>query len=61
MPISKKLKATQIHQQRIIELQRKIQDENYIRNAVDRIASIVSRHIVESKGNPLSAGDLLIH
>ena len=32
---------------RILELQKKIQDENYINSAIDRIASIISRHIVE--------------
>ena len=32
---------------RIRELQKKIQDENYINSAVDRIALIMSRHIVE--------------
>ena len=61
MPIAKKREASQLHQQRILELQRKIRDENYIRNAVDRIAVIVSRHIVDSKGNHLNAGDLQIH
>jgi hypothetical protein len=32
---------------RLRELQKKIQDENYINSAVDRIALIVSRRIVE--------------
>ena len=32
---------------KIIELRKKIQDENYINSAIDRIASIISRHIVE--------------
>ncbi|MBP3367391.1 MAG: hypothetical protein J6K96_10475 [Treponema sp.] len=32
---------------RIRELQKKIQDEDYINSAVDRIALIMSRHIVE--------------
>lgn len=32
---------------RIRELQKKIQDENYISSAIDRIALIMSRHIVD--------------
>ena len=32
---------------RIRELQKKIQDENYINSAVDRIELLMSRHIVE--------------
>ncbi|MCQ2247589.1 MAG: hypothetical protein MJZ50_01125 [Treponema sp.] len=32
---------------RLMELQKKIQDENYINWAVDRIAIVMSRRIVE--------------
>ncbi|MGN0728942.1 hypothetical protein [Treponema sp.] len=32
---------------RIRELQKKIQDKEYINSAIDRIALIMSRHIVE--------------
>ncbi len=32
---------------KIAELQKKIQDENYINFAIDRIAVIMSRHIVD--------------
>lgn len=34
---------------RILELQKKIQDQDYINYAIDRIAVIMSRHIVENK------------
>jgi len=34
---------------KIRELQQKIQDENYIDYAIDRIAVIMSRHIVDAK------------
>jgi len=34
---------------KIKELQKKIQDENYINSAVDRIALVMSRHIVDLK------------
>lgn len=34
---------------KIRELQLKIQDENYLDYAIDRIAVIMSRHIVDSK------------
>ena len=34
---------------RIVELQKKIQDEDYINSAIDRIALIMSRHIVEDR------------
>ena len=61
MPISKKTESAKLHQQRIMELQMKIQDKNYISSAVDRIAVIMSRHIVETRGNHLGAGDLRIH
>ena len=33
---------------RILELQKKIQDENYINSAIDRIALVLSRQIVEN-------------
>lgn len=57
MPLTKKTVST-IHQSaqavsinsaRIVELQKKIQDENYINNAIDRIAVVISRCLVESK------------
>ena len=34
---------------RIVELQKKIQDEDYINSAIDRIALIMRRHIVEDR------------
>ena len=34
---------------RIVELQKKIQDEDDINSAIDRIALIMSRHIVEDR------------
>lgn len=35
--------------QKILELQKKIQDEDYINSAIDRIAVIMSRRIVEER------------
>lgn len=46
---------------KVLELQSKIQDKNYINNAIDRIAVIMSKHIVGNRGNTLTAGDFLIH
>ncbi len=44
---------------RILELQRKIHDENYLDYAIDRIAVIMSRHIVESKNISGNNADFL--
>lgn len=33
---------------KILELRKKIQDENYVNSAIDRIALILSRQIVEN-------------
>ncbi|WP_407400659.1 hypothetical protein [Treponema sp.] len=44
---SKNAATKQTLPQKIVELQKKIQDENYINSAIDRIALIVSRQIVE--------------
>lgn len=46
---------------KVLELQSKIQDKNYINNAIDRIAVIMSKHIVGNRSNTLTAGDFLIH
>lgn len=55
MPVSKNpSEKNKIRALRIKELQEKIQDENYITFAVERIALVVSRQIVE-KRNTLHA------
>lgn len=58
--MSKKTQSTTTLSQKVLELQSKIQDKNYINNAIDRIAVIMSRHIVENKGNSLNSGDLFL-
>ncbi|WP_288621375.1 hypothetical protein [uncultured Treponema sp.] len=45
---------------RIMELRKKINDENYINSAVDRIAVIMSRHIVDSQGVTGNGVDFLL-
>lgn len=44
---------------RILELQRKIQDDNYLEYAIDRIAVIMSRHIVDNKSVTGNTADFL--
>ncbi|MBQ5400227.1 MAG: hypothetical protein IKQ66_04990 [Treponema sp.] len=52
MPVSKTLSAkNKNNAMRIKELQQKIQDENYINFAVERIALVVSRQIVEKRNS----------
>ncbi|MCH5295166.1 MAG: hypothetical protein J1F14_04620 [Treponema sp.] len=45
---------------RIAELQKKIQDKNYVNNAIDRIAVIMSRHIVGTHSTTGNTADFLI-
>jgi hypothetical protein len=44
---------------RILELQKKIQDETYLNNAIDRIAVVISRRLVENKGVTGNSADFL--
>lgn len=44
---------------RIRELQKKIQDETYLNNAIDRIAVVISRRLVESKSVTGNSADFL--
>ncbi len=45
---SPKTLAKKLREERIIELQQMIKDESYIENAVERIADVISKRIVES-------------
>lgn len=47
MPVTKTKKSAVVISPRIIDLKQKIQDSSYVDNAIDRIAVIMSRHIVE--------------
>ncbi|MFA6936872.1 MAG: hypothetical protein WCQ67_01425 [Treponema sp.] len=47
--IRQSAQTVSLNSARVIELQKKIQDENYINNAIDRIAVVISRCLVESK------------
>ncbi len=50
MPVSKTPSAKKLERElRIKELQEKILDENYVNFAVERIAQVVSRQIVEKR------------
>lgn len=49
MPIKKIIDPHKIVPPRIKELQEKINDKDYVDNAVERIASVISRHIAESQ------------
>lgn len=44
---------------RIRELQQKIQDENYLNSAIDRIAFVISRSLVENKTLNGNSADFL--
>lgn len=48
MPIKKNNDPQKIVPPRIKELQEKINNKDYVDNAVERIASVISRHIAES-------------
>ncbi len=45
--VRKEMSSEDLDTARIIELRRKIHDENYVNNAVQRIAVVLSRSIVE--------------
>ena len=45
---------------KISDLQKKIQDADYINYAIDRIAVIMSRHIVENQSVTGNTADFLI-
>ena len=47
--IRQSAQTVSLNSARVIELQKKIQDKNYINNAIDRIAVVISRCLVESK------------
>ncbi|MCR5763150.1 MAG: hypothetical protein K6G00_07195 [Treponema sp.] len=49
MPIKKIIDPHKIVPPRIKELQEKINDKDYVDNAVERIASVISRHIAENQ------------
>ncbi|MBR1912717.1 MAG: hypothetical protein IJ828_10240 [Treponema sp.] len=49
MPIKKIIDPHKIVPPRIKELQEKINDKDYVDNAVERIASVISRHITENQ------------
>jgi len=59
--MSKKTITSAPLSEKVLELQSKIQDKNHVNNAIDRIAVIMSKHIVGNRGNTLTAGDFLIH
>ncbi|MCH5291563.1 MAG: hypothetical protein J1D88_07425 [Treponema sp.] len=44
---------------RIKDLQKKIHDESYINSAIDKIASIISRQIVDSRSSSGNSADFL--
>jgi hypothetical protein len=45
---------------RIRDLQKKIQDENYLNNAIDRIAVVISRRLVENRSVTGNSADFLM-
>ena len=49
MPIKKIIDPHKLVPPRIKELQEKINDKDYVDNAVERIASVISRHITENQ------------
>jgi hypothetical protein len=45
---------------RIRDLQKKIQDDNYLNNAIDRIAVVISRRLVENRSVTGNSADFLM-
>ena len=60
MPIRKNLDSNASVPPRIQELQKKIADESYIMNAVDRIATVVSRQLIERQSFPCRHTEIII-
>ena len=60
MPVTKAKKTAVIISPRIMELRKKINDSSYVDNAIDRIAIIMSRHIVEENCSANPASDVLV-
>jgi hypothetical protein len=50
---------TTVSAARIRELQKKIKDETYLNNAIDRIAIVISKRLVESKSVTGNSADFL--
>ncbi len=57
---SPKSLAKKLREERILELQKMIQDESYIDNAVERIADVISKKIVESRLENSTRASLVI-
>lgn len=57
---SKQNEALTISNARIRELQKKIQDDSYLDNAIDRIAVVISRRLVENRGVTGNSADFLL-
>ncbi len=54
MSVSKNSKNSRDITARISDLQKKIQDDMYVNSAIDRIALIVSRQIVENSARSMT-------
>ena len=54
MSVSKNSKNSRDISARISDLQKKIQDDMYVNSAIDRIALIVSRQIVENSARSMT-------
>lgn len=50
-PLEKEVISEQENSERILELRKKIMDEKYLDNAIQRIALILSRQLVEKPKN----------
>ena len=46
---------------KILELRKKIQDETYINNAIDRIAVVISRQVVENRSSSMKLFENAVH
>ncbi len=60
MPQAKTINSSSNLSPRLQELQQKIHDDSYINNAIDRIAVIMSRHIVDSHNQSCNSQDFLM-
>jgi len=54
MTVRSPKKNSAMQEKRIADLKTKIQDELYVNSAIDRIAMVVSRQIVETSNNSVT-------
>ena len=61
MPAAKNINSNSTLSPRLKELQQKIHDDSYVNNAIDRIAVVMSRHLVEGQSLTGNTADFMMH